>query len=182
MSNIQKCKGKEFISYTVKGKRYRFPLNNSFGSHLPLLLDIWNQADIKTALEIGCGEHSTPILAQADLEIVEQGEVAKYDPQYVEWVRKNFPDARIHIAIGKDEWKKIRFRDHYDIVFVDCYEYSRVEIANWAQDHTDIIVLHDTEPTAVCYGWQNLKIPWRRFDYTDFMPNSTVFYRKDLVL
>ena len=55
MSNIQNCKGKESISYRVGDRDYTFPLKG-YGTHLPLLLDVISQANIKTALEIGCGE------------------------------------------------------------------------------------------------------------------------------
>jgi len=156
---------------------------NSYGSHIPLLLDVIAQSEIKSVLEIGCGECSTPILATlGDLTIVEQGEEGKYDPQYVEWVRQTFPQAKIHMALGKDLWRELPLDDHYDLVFIDGHQYARVDIANWAADHADVIILHDTEPEAVCYGWERLNIPWYRFNYTDFIPNSTVFSKKPLTL
>lgn len=181
MSYTEQAKQKEKIIYYIGHKRYEFPLQNSYGSHLPLLLDVIAQTKPESILEVGCGECSTPILAaMGKLEIIEQGEEGKYDPQYALWVRENFPGVKLHIAIGKDAWRDLMLADHYDLVFIDGHQYSRVDIANWAVDHSDVIILHDTEPAAVCYGWDRLAVPWHRFDYKDFIPNSTVFSKQKL--
>ncbi|MFA6974028.1 MAG: hypothetical protein WC238_04815 [Parcubacteria group bacterium] len=171
------------LNYRLGSKDISYPLQHRYGSHLPLLLDVLSQCNIKSVLEIGLGECSTPILASlGTIEIVEQGEVSTFSPAFVEWGQKEFPHAKIHIALGKDSWRELPLADHYDLVFIDGYEYSRVDIANWAADHADVIILHDTEPEAVCYGWDRLNIPWYRYDYTDFIPNATVFSRKPLNL
>lgn len=183
MSKIQECKGFDFITYQIGEKKYHFPVEASYGSHLPLLLDVIAQSDIKSVLEIGCGECSTPILASlGELTIVEQGEVSTFSPVFAQWAEEQFPDAKIYIALEKDSWRDLPLADHYDLVFIDGYEYSRVDIANWAVDHADIIILHDTEPEAVCYGWDRLDIPWYRYNYTDHIPNATVFSKKKLEL
>lgn len=179
---IEACQGKQQITYTLGKRKFTYPLQNAYGSHIPLLLDVLAQAKVTSVLEFGCGDHSTPILAHfaKDLHIVEQGCVAEYDPQFVTAARAAYPKANIDIAIGKDLWRDVLFAEHYDLVFIDCYEYSRVDIANWIQNRCDIIILHDTEPAAVCYGWERLNIPWHRYDYTDFVPHSTVFSKQKL--
>jgi len=183
MSKIQECKGKDSITYKVGDKEFTFPLEASYGSHLPLLLDVIAQSNIKSVLEIGLGSCSTPILASlGSLEIIEQGEVATFSDYWVKWAEREFPNVKIHIALGKDSWRDLPLADHYDLVFIDGYEYSRVDIANWAVDHADIVILHDTEPEAVCYGWDRLAVPWFRYDYTDHIPNATVFSKKPLTL
>lgn len=183
MSYIKECKETGVLNYRLGNKKISYPLQNRYGSHLPLLLDVIAQSNIKSVLEIGLGECSTPILAGlGTLEIIEQGEVATFSDYWVKWAEKEYPHAKIHIALGKDSWRDLPLADHYDLVFIDGYEYSRVDIANWAADHADVIILHDTEPEAVCYGWDRLTVPWYRYNYTDFIPNATVFSRKPLDL
>jgi len=167
-------------------------LNNSFsvvafkqldpyGSHIPTFDRIFAKNNIKTVLEFGGGDHSTPYF-------IEKGcTVHSIEMQSEEWynhiVERN-PTAMVELALGKDAWKEIfdgSFNDHYDLIFVDGHLDSRPECANWAKNHTDIIVLHDTE--AHCYGWQRLELSdWIKYEDTENHPQTQVYSRNDIGL
>ena len=162
-------------------------LNNSFsvvafkqldpyGSHIPTFDRIFAKNDIKTVLEFGGGDHSTPYF-------IEKGcTVHSIEMQSEEWynhiIERN-PTAIVELCLGKDDWKNLfdgSFNDHYDLIFVDGHLDSRPECANWAKDHTDIIVLHDTE--AHCYGWNRLQLnDWHKFEDTDNHPQTQAYGR-----
>ena len=168
-------------------------LNNSFtvvafkqldpyGSHIPTFDRIFAKNKIKTVLEFGGGDHSTPYF-------IEKGcTVHSIEMQSEEWynhiVERN-PTAKVSLMLGKDMWSKDYFKDvfedRYDLIFVDGHLDSRPECANWAKDHTDIIVLHDTE--AHCYGWQRLELnDWIKYEDTENHPQTQVYSRNDIGL
>jgi len=161
-------------------------LNNSFsvvafkqldpyGSHIPTFDRIFAKNKIKTVLEFGGGDHSTPYF-------IEKGcTVHSIEMQSEEWynhiVERN-PTAKVFFDLGKDGWRNLIpiLSDHYDLIFVDGHLDSRPECANWAKNHTDIIVLHDTE--AHCYGWQRLQLnDWIKYEDIENHPQTQAYGR-----
>ena len=148
-----------------------------YASMLPVLEHILKQAEIKEVLEFGPGDNSTPLFVNSgcNLETVEMQSLDWYNK-----IKQDYKRAKVHYAEGAMRWKELHYKQHYDLILVDGHMDSRPEVANWAKDRTDIVVIHDTE--ADYYGWDRLDFgeEWKRFVYTDIEPNTTVFYKTDL--
>lgn len=148
-----------------------------YASMLPVLEHILKHAEIKEVLEFGPGDNSTPLFINSgcNLETVEMQSLDWYNK-----IKQDYKLAKTHYAEGAMRWKELHYKSRYDLILVDGHMDSRPEVANWAKDRTDIIVIHDTE--ADYYGWDRLDFgeDWKRFDYTDIEPNTTVFYKTDL--
>lgn len=130
------------------------------GTHKPVLIALLDAIDIGSALEIGMGDHSTPILIRGCKEV---WSVEKK----LEWYDK------ISIKYGDNpNWTAwhgtIKVDDDLDLVFVDGERHERVVYVNEALAvGTPLVVLHDSELTGY-YSLASLVIPdtYARFDFS----------------
>ena len=148
-----------------------------YASLVPVLKHILSQKPIINVLEFGPGHNSTKLFMEHNCQLKT---VEMQSPEWYYESKNTYKQASVHYAEGADNWKELAYSDRYDLILVDGHIDSRPEVANWAKDHTDIVVIHDTE--AGYYGWERLDFDksWQRFDYTDHEPHTTVFYKTDL--
>ena len=128
---------------------------------------------VKKVLEFGCGLYSTSFFINKGCELT------SIEMQNEDWQRKVqevFPRADIRLALGPDEWRKLKLDDRYDLIFVDGHGDSRPECMMWAKDHTDLIIAHDTEHPYYCWDRADMA-GFIKTEYKDNPPWTTVWER-----
>ena len=98
--------------------------------------------------------------------------------QHEEWAHRvrNASPAKIIIALGPMEWQKLDLDQKYDMIFVDGHGDSRPECLEWAKDHADLIVAHDTEHPY--YGWERADMSGFKVTvHNELSPWTTVWER-----
>lgn len=142
-------------------------------THLPILSNMLAKHGFKRVLEFGCGLFSTKFF-------IEHGcELTSVEMQNEDWMRKVhdvFPGADIRLALGPDAWRGLDLDGRFDLIFVDGHGDSRPECMEWAKEHTDLIVAHDTEHPY--YGWDRADMAgFIKTEYKDMPPWTTVWER-----
>jgi predicted O-methyltransferase YrrM len=100
--------------------------------------------------------------------------------QNEEWMRTvhiHYPDADIRLALGPDEWRKLGIDGKYDLIFVDGHGDSRPECMEWAKNHTDLIIAHDTEHPYYCWDRADMS-GFKKTEYKEMSPWTTVWERE----
>jgi len=131
----------------------------------------------KTVLEFGCGEYSTGFFVGQGASVTS---VEMQDEGWAEKVKGMYPDVNMVVCLGKDSWQELAYEERYDLIFVDGHGGSRPECVNWAKDHTDIIVAHDTQEPW--YGWERVDLnpeEWEIWMNVTVEPWTTVFVRRE---
>lgn len=147
---------------------------NGFGSHLPLLEEIFKQRTINSVLEFGCGDFST------DFFLKNSNDVTSIEMQEKSWFDKisekysNDHRWKGILCLGPMEFLKLKYFK-IDLAFVDGHGDSRPDQINWIQNYTNIIVAHDTE--TYTYQWERIMFfkKMYKFQYTKFTPFTTVW-------
>ena len=155
-----------------------------YGSHQRLLL----RAALRTCgpmLELGVGYYSTPLLHE--IAVAQKRPLVTHDndPAWVELFRP-FAHAYHHVALlDRHDWENI----HWGLVFVDhgprpdqprnsrglLNALDRAQAVLDLMSHTDVFVLHDTQPDVRWeYDWDKI-LPLFKHVYTDttYGPVST---------
>jgi len=149
-----------------------------YSSHLGTLIRMFKNYPVKKVLEFGCGEYSTGFFLAHGADVTS---IEMQDPDWAMKVTQMFPHAKIKVAIGPDLWCTLNLEERYDLIFVDGHGESRPECVNWAFEHTDIVVAHDTQTDW--YGWGRVKFDpeeWESWTNTTVVPWTTVFLRRTL--
>ena len=154
---------------------------NGFGSHIELFEKIFEYKEVKTLLEFGMGDFSTPYF----IENVKD-EVTSIEMQTHEWFDKTYEQFKDISkwngikCIGQFEFMRLKIYKDVDVVLVDGHGNSRPECINFISEYTDTIVAHDTEPNpAANYRWDrvNLADDFEKIVYTKSRPWTTIWTR-----
>ena len=134
------------------------PFSESWGSHLPVLMDIMEKNPNSRFLELGAGYNSTP-------HIINSTSYSEHYETNFEWFQKmkefETPEHIINFwgNYTQYEWLNFpAFDKEWDIAFVDnAPGESRQSNLLKLKDKCKFIVCHDTEevykPSASNYGW-----------------------------
>jgi hypothetical protein len=126
---------------------------DNYSSHLKILelvsRESFNFVPNESALEFGPGKWSSPLLKNKfkNLNSIEQ--------MSEEWHKKTLHSGSIWCP-GALEFKELGL-GKFDLIFVDGHNESRPEQVMWAFEHSDLVVVHDTEEPI--YKWERIKVP-----------------------
>lgn len=140
-----------------------------YGTHIPILIKAMEMSK-GPVLELGSGFSSTPFLFWL---CKDQGrKFVSYDNDQG-WIEKvGYPIE--YVA----DWDKTDIDSiHWSVVLIDHRPGERRPIdAARLKDKADFIILHDSEPELDrFYGYEKIYPLFKyRFDYTKFLPNTTV--------
>lgn len=127
------------MQFLIKG------YNPAWGSHIPVLIDIFNKSKKGPVLELGVGIFSTPLLHALCVENKRMLVSYENDPEFFE-MHQTFNDE-FHQINMVDNWDNIDIDNtHWAMVFVDHKPAGRrvidtKRLANIA----DFVVIHDSE-------------------------------------
>ena len=157
-----------------------------YSTHLDTLNRLFDEHQINSVFEYGCGTYSTSLFAEKADEVwaVEMQKKAWFDK-----IRRQFTgEDSVNISWRPgghwdDEYDAIDFMlsmdRRFDLVFVDGVTGSRYKAINAAAQVTDIIVTHDTEnPT---YRWDLVDLKeeeWETWTDKRYRPWTTVWQRR----
>lgn len=142
-------------------------------THLPILAELFASHQIKTVLEFGCGLFSTNAFISNGCKVTS---IEMQNQSWYARVKEEIPGVDLRLALGPDEWHKEPLEARYDLIFVDGHGDSRPECLEWAKDHTDLIVAHDTEHPY--YGWDRADMSgFRKTVHDGLTPWTTVWER-----
>lgn len=117
-------------------------------THLPVFESLFSKYRIKSVLEFGCGMFSTAMFVKEGCSVTS---IEMQNKSWYDKMTSELPDTEIILCLGPFEWEELDLKPRYDLIFVDGHRDSRPECLEWAKDHTDLIVAHDTEHPY--YGW-----------------------------
>jgi len=155
---------------------------DGFGSHLPLLEEIFKLKKINNVIEFGCGDFSTPFFIQ------NCSSVTSIEMQTDEWFHKmsnqfkNSPNWKGFLSIGPHEFTRLNIYKKVDLCFVDGHGDSRPDVINFMQIYSDIFVAHDTETFTYYWGRINFFKTMYSFQYKKFSPCTTVWSSDPLLI
>lgn len=140
-----------------------------YGTHIPVLLKIMAISK-GPVLELGCGFNSTPFLYWLCKD--QNRKFVSYDNDQ-KWIKTvGYPVEFV------ENWSRAKIDDtHWSLVLMDHRPGERRPIdAVRLKDCADFIVLHDSEPELdKFYGYEKIyPLFTYRFDYTKFLPQTTV--------
>jgi hypothetical protein len=140
-----------------------------YGTHIPVLIKVM-EITSGPVLELGCGFSSTPLLYWL---CQDQGrKFVSYDNNQ-KWVET--VDYPIQFV---ENWDKADIDNvHWSVAFLDHRPaVRRIVDAVRLKDKTDFIILHDSEPELDKFYLYRKVYPLfkYRFDYTKFLPQTTV--------
>lgn len=147
---------------------------DGFGSHLPLLEEIFKLKKINSVLEFGMGDFST------DFFVNNCSDVTSIEMQTEEWFHKTYEKYKDHanwkgvLCLGPQEFKTLSYKK-IDLCFVDGHGDSRPDCINHMQTYSDIFVAHDTETFTYYWGRILFFKKMYSFQYTKFRPYTTVW-------
>ena len=133
-----------------------------WGSHIPLLTAVLEILKPNTAVECGCGNYSTPLLAsfcKNELTSIE------HDCKWGKRMKKEFPEVhfildeiplceRRFLKKGQLEDIELLYKNYaagfspFDLLFVDTVACGRVPAFNALKHRAKWIVVHDTDPQS----------------------------------
>jgi len=148
---------------------------DGFGSHLPLLEEIFKLKKINSVLEFGCGDFST------DFFIKNCPEVVSVEMQTEEWFfkisdrYKNFPNWKGYLSLGPQSFRELNIYKKVDLCLADGHGDSRPDTINFIQSFTDIILAHDTETFTYYWGRIMFFKKIHEFQFKKFRPYTTVW-------
>lgn len=143
-------------------------------THLPILEKMLEKHQYKKVLEFGCGLFSTKFFIDHGCDLIS---VEMQNEDWMHAVHSHYPKADIRLALGPDAWRELNLEGKYDMIFVDGHGDSRPECMEWAKDHTDLIIAHDTEHPY--YRWWEADMSgFNVTEYKDTPPWTTVWERE----
>ena len=147
-------------------------IEQTWGSHKPLLFAIMEVMQPSSVIECGCGNYSTPIIQKNAKKIV----TIEHDAIWSKRTREKYPDHNDHDwiidhvpgvnngtrrpALTSDELE--HFEQFYmgldigqvDFLFVDTFACARVPALKYLSRKANLCLLHDLEPNSpefYCY-------------------------------
>lgn len=145
-----------------------------YGSHLPILTKIVEKTN-GPILELGIGLYSTPYLYWKCFN--DKRKLTSYE-NLAEWL-KYFRDSHtdFHTIELIDDWKKMEYKDFYDIAFIDHEPFEeRIVSVKKLANKAKYIILHDSDPEAEHLNHYSEIYPLfkYRYDYHKAKPFTTV--------
>ncbi len=145
-------------------------IEQTWGSHQPVLKAVMEVLKPQTIVECGCGDYSTPILRNTESLLT-----IEHDAKWADKMRKKYPEQNNHRwlvyplpvtlperrpNISKENLKVVDsfYQDFksgpFDFLFVDTFTSARVPAMIHLSKFAQIVVLHDLEPNSpefYCY-------------------------------
>lgn len=117
-------------------------INETTASHMPILLELFNNFKFKNILEFGSGIYSTPLLLKNCKKLI------SIEMESINWFNYIFEKIKstkfdFYFLKTIDEISNIIGNKKFDFVFIDGHE--RIETSNIAMNLTDTIIVHDTQ-------------------------------------
>lgn len=128
-------------------------------------------------LELGVGHYSTPLIHF----MCQRRNALSVDTshEWFVWFAKEFKRGSHQFyctqnrLISEDFFKAFK-RKHWDVAFVDNNpSVDRVKCVEKLRNRAKFIVVHDSEPRAVAYGWGDVFDTFKYRFYWDFYHNGT---------
>ena len=169
-------------------------IEQTWGSHQPLLRGVLEVLRPLSAVECGCGNFSTPLLRSRVPELV----TVEHDARWAEATRKKFPETPAHrwilhpiparngtdpAAMPEDDLRLLqefysglaKSLPPYGFLFVDTYRCARVPAALALAPQADVVLLHDAEPSSRdFYRYHLLDAMWRGWHRYEHRPEGRV--------
>lgn len=150
---------------------------DDYGSHLAVLEKVLTSFDVKSVLEFGLGDFSTPLFATHCRVVVS---VEQESREWLEKIRAKINSENWHSVFQPDPREIFRHFDaagqRFDLVFSDGLASTRCLVANMALERgVPLVLLHDAEKIWY-YQWNLLDIPadYSRFDFRHQQGNRKV--------
>ncbi len=154
-------------------------------THVNVLNDVVNIANVKNVIEFGGGYWSTSLLLNNSESVVtiEQGQnvTKEMNDSWAEKLKDlydNNPKWNFIKSPGQHDWKRLEF-NKCDMVFVDGFPSARHEVLQYFIDNNcPVIVAHDTEHDG--FKWSKVDVKeYIRIDYCGHTENKTTLWTKD---
>lgn len=128
--------------------------HETLASHMPILLAIFDNFKIKSAIEFGTGLYSTKLLTDRCKEVV------SLEMESTNWY--GFMVSKfLHVIYDRN---LENYQKHYDLVFIDGD--LRAECVGFGFQYGSIVVLHDSQ-----HAWTkdiNISADFRGIDFVEF--------------
>jgi predicted O-methyltransferase YrrM len=154
-------------------------------THIDVLNDAINIANVKKIIEFGGGYWSTSLLLNKceSLITIEQGQNVPKElndswAEKLEDLYGKNPKWNFIKSSGPHDWKTLKF-NKCDMVFVDGFPSARHEVLQYFIDNNcPIIVAHDTEHDG--FEWSKVDVKeYKRIDYCGYKENKSSLWTKD---
>ena len=141
---------------------------DDYSSHLAVLEKVFSAFEVKTVLEFGLGNFSTPFFVTHSQVVVS---VEQESRQWFEKTKAEINSQNWYPVFQPDPKEIFRHFDaanqRFDLVFSDGLSTTRCLVANMAMErNVPLVLLHDAEKIWY-YQWNLLDIPanYSRFDF-----------------
>jgi hypothetical protein len=149
---------------------------SDYGSHVPILEKIFELVPtIKTVLEFGTGDYSTSFFMKRECKLLS---VESQSYEWYEKMKQVNPNIK-WIPDVKDLIDSSEILGDFDLIFVDTIADLRWQLVEGLQNHTNIIVVHDSEQPFYQYNLIHLKPNFKYIDITLHRPWAGVFTDND---
>ncbi len=150
---------------------------DDYSSHLAVFEKIFAAFEVKSVLEFGLGNFSTPFFATHSRLVVS---VEQESREWYEKIKAKINSENWHPVFQPDPREIFRHFDaagqRFDLVFSDGLATTRCLVANMAMErNVPLVLLHDAEKIWY-YQWNLLNIPanYSRFDFRHQQGNGKV--------
>lgn len=132
-----------------------------FATHIPIMTELIKKFNIKKVLEIGPGYYSTGLLSDICNEVIS---IEISDNLWFDEISSKFSSNKVKVVSALDNSAQKAFDyieanhkgEKFDMIFIDGDVESRWKCANFAQNYSDIIMIHDTEDHV--YRWDKVEL------------------------
>lgn len=190
--------GKNYISIKKEDPHYswhralikhlKFPLDQHYGSHAIVLLAALFVLNKGPVLELGMGPTSSPLLHRLALEQNRSLVSADSDRQWIDYFQLRFGNQSFHrmkyVEVKTEtgvEWSisNLANLEKWNIVFIDHRPGPRRQfnLVLYAE-HSDIVIIHDTEQSALYKYEKGLEMHPYRYRFTKLKTHTDVVSKK----
>src|ERR1044072_104888 len=151
----------------------------SYGTHLPVLTYLLDTFDVRSVMEFGLGNFSTPFFLSRGVRLTSVETDEGWLRHFVGLPAPNHkvifhPDPNVH-----DIFEDVCRNNRYDLALVDGPRTTRWRCVNVLFERATIIVAHDTKSDH--YDWHRIILPpgFCKMDYCQSVPWTSII-AKDL--
>lgn len=149
----------------------------AYQTHEPVLRFLLENCEIKTVLEFGMGNSSTPLFLDNNVNLTSVETNDNWFFKIKESHKINRPilceRGKCHKHLEDDSW--------YDLIFVDGMAEERIPCCNASMGKCDYLVIHDSDD-QLTYNWHQMKIPddFLLLTYKELSPWTSIIVHKTI--
>ena len=150
-----------------------------YATHLPILLDLFENFTFSKVLEFGCGVFSTPVFTKNCSKVLSI-EMGDDDLWYRHILKELEGKENLILKYMKDPTGSLSLKEiegNYDLIFIDGPTESRINCLqeSVSKGLSDLIIAHDTEDFV--YRWDKVVFPkgWFKIDIPIYYIHTTVY-------